>query len=203
MGSTFCRVMELKWGESTGMQVKGTILLDLVRIIRSEKEKNWAPYLQPEDWKVVNGHVMASAWYPSEVFYRLSYAVYKVSGHSDLDVCFAYGRFTGGNVIKLYKSILVIGDPETSVNRFLSRRKLFFGGEYSNAEMGRVTHGNGWLKFLYTVSDPAARSQEVATVVAYSLAGGLHELVERTGVDNVRTSVSEKGTDFEIHITWK
>lgn len=184
------------------MQVKGIILLDLVRIIRSEKEKNWQPHLQPEDWEVINGHVVTSAWYPGDLFYRISYAVYKVSGHSDLDVCFAYGRFTGGNVIKLYKNILVIGDPETSVNRFIARRKLFFGGEYADAEIGRATFGNGWLKFQYTVADPVARGSEVATVVAYSLAGGLHELVERTGVDSVRTDITEKGQAFEIYITW-
>ncbi|MFZ5563633.1 MAG: hypothetical protein ACOZBW_06230 [Thermodesulfobacteriota bacterium] len=184
------------------MQVKGTILLDLVRIIRSEKEKNWQPHLQPEDWEVVNGHVVASAWYPGDLFYRLTYAVFKVSGQSDLDVCFAYGRFTGNNLIQVYRNILVIGDPVTSVDRFVSRRKLFFGGEYSESEMGRVTHGNGWLKYLYTVADPAARGREVATVIAYSVAGGLHELVERTGADNVRTDITEKGGAFEIHITW-
>ncbi|MDY6830569.1 MAG: hypothetical protein SWC96_01795 [Thermodesulfobacteriota bacterium] len=125
-----------------------------------------------------------------------------MSGHSDLDVCFAYGRFTGGNVIKLYKNILVIGDPETGVNRFIARRKLFFGGEFSEAEIGRATFGNGWLKFQYTVADPAARGREVATVVACSVAGGLHELVERTGVDSVRTNITEKNQAFEIHITW-
>ncbi|MDY6830568.1 MAG: hypothetical protein SWC96_01790 [Thermodesulfobacteriota bacterium] len=44
------------------MQVKGTILLDLVRIIRSEKEKNWQPHLQPENREVINGYVVTSAW---------------------------------------------------------------------------------------------------------------------------------------------
>ncbi len=185
------------------MKVKGTILTDLVRIVRKEKQLDWDAYLTPEDWEVVNSEVVASGWYPGEVFYRLSYAVYKVVAGSDLELCTAFGRFAVHDIAETYKNMIVPGNPATSMERFIKQRKSFFGGDYSSAQLGNVSCGEGWLKFAYTSAQPGVKGEEVASVVAHSVAGALQELASMTGGRDVSSELVNKDDFFEINIHWK
>ena len=35
-------------------KVKGIMLVDQVRMIRGNKDKDWNKYLKPEDWNIIN-----------------------------------------------------------------------------------------------------------------------------------------------------
>jgi len=35
-------------------KVKGTMMIDQVRMIRGNKDKDWNKYLKPEDWNIIN-----------------------------------------------------------------------------------------------------------------------------------------------------
>ena len=59
------------------MQVKGTMITDYVKLVRSNPDKDWGRYLEDGDWEIINGQVLSSAWYPYEFFRRLGYAVFK------------------------------------------------------------------------------------------------------------------------------
>ncbi len=48
--------------------VKGTVLTDLVKIVRKERQLGWDDYLQPEDWDIINGDILATQWYPGDFF---------------------------------------------------------------------------------------------------------------------------------------
>ncbi len=185
------------------MKVKGTVITDLVKIVRKEKHLNWGDYLMPEDWEVINDDIMASAWYPGELFYRLSYAVFKVVGGSELEICTTFGKFTAHNVAQTYKNLIVPGDPAASMERFIERRKSFFSGDYASSELGEVKSGQGWLRFLYTNAEPSVKGEEVASVIAHSVAGVLQELASMTGAEDVSSGLSDKGGFFEINIRWK
>jgi hypothetical protein len=183
--------------------VKGTILTDLVKIVRKEPQRAWNDYLKPEDWDIINREILATQWYPGAFFYRLSYAVFKVVANSDLKVCFDFGKIAAHNLAQVYKFILVPGDPAVSMERFLIRRKAFFSGAYSSAEMGNVKNGHGWLTYLYTNAQPEVKGSEVAGVIAHTVAGALYELAGITGGRNVSSKVVKKGDFFEIRIEWK
>ena len=47
------------------IEVKGTLILDVIRIVRANKDKNWKKWLSPEDEEVVNGRIFPAAWVAS------------------------------------------------------------------------------------------------------------------------------------------
>ena len=65
------------------MRVKGTLLLDYVRMIRANKELDWDEYLETEDWEVINSQILSSQWYSYDSFRRIAYGVFKVIGKSE------------------------------------------------------------------------------------------------------------------------
>jgi hypothetical protein len=42
-------------------KVKGTMMIDQVRMIRGNKDKDWNKYLKPEDWNIINTKILPSA----------------------------------------------------------------------------------------------------------------------------------------------
>ncbi len=45
-------------------KVKGTMVVDQVKLIRGNKSMNWSKYLKPEDWEAINKRILPSEWYP-------------------------------------------------------------------------------------------------------------------------------------------
>jgi hypothetical protein len=56
-------------------KVKGSILVDFVRMIRNFKNLDWNRYLKPEDWEVINSLILSTKWYPLGTYSKCSYAV--------------------------------------------------------------------------------------------------------------------------------
>lgn len=184
-----------------GLQVKGTVLVDLVKQVRVAKDENWAKYLTPEDMKVVNGEIMTSAWYPDDFFYRLSLAAYKVVGQSSLDACFAYGQLTAHNMAAVYKNVIAQGDPATTIERFVNRRKSFFSTNYQDSETNRVVRGDHRI-VIYTITDKKIRGAEVADVIMYSVLGAAYELAKIVGGRNVQSNLVKIKDTYEMTIKW-
>ena len=44
------------------VQVKGTVLIDLVKQVRAEKDKNWGEYLTAKDMEIIDSEVLTSSW---------------------------------------------------------------------------------------------------------------------------------------------
>ncbi|MFZ5563634.1 MAG: hypothetical protein ACOZBW_06235 [Thermodesulfobacteriota bacterium] len=186
---------------SNVVQVKGTIVLDLVKQVRVAKDKNWSDYLLPEDMDLVNGEILASQWYPDEFFYRLSHAVFKVIGESRMDVCFAFGQLLAHKMADVYKNIMVPGDPATSIERFLTRRQSFFRGEYADAEKNLIEKGEKKVLVRFYV-DTKIRGQEVAPVMMQSILGAADEIAKMNGAANVRSRMIDKRDHFDLVVEW-
>lgn len=186
---------------SNGVQVKGTIILDLVKQVRVAKDKNWNDYLLSEDWNLVNGEILASQWYPDDFFYRLSYAVFKVSGESKMEACFAFGQLLAHKMADVYKNIMVPGDPATSIERFLTRRQSFFKGEYADAEKNLLEKGEKKVRVRFYV-DAKIRGQEVAPVMMQSILGAAHEVAQMNGASNVKSKMIDKRDCFDLIVEW-
>lgn len=48
--------------EMDELKVKGTVLLDYVRLIKAVKDKNWDKYLTDADKQIINGRILPSLW---------------------------------------------------------------------------------------------------------------------------------------------
>ncbi len=184
-----------------GLKVKGTVLIDLVKQVRSAKDRNWEKYLTAEDMELINGEIMTSSWYPDDFFYRLSLAVFKVTGESNLDNSFAYGQLTAHNMADVYKNVIVQNDPATTIERFVSRRKSFFSTDYQDSERNQVIKDDKKVT-IYTISDKKIRGTEVSEVIMYSVMGVAHELATIVGGHNVQSHLVKHNEGFKITISW-
>lgn len=184
-----------------GVKVKGTILIDLVKQVRAAKDQNWEKYLTPEDMELINGEIMTSSWYPDDFFYRLSLAVFKVTGESDLDNSFAYGQLTAHNMADVYKNVFVQGDPATTIERFILRRKSFFSTDYQDSEQNKVFKSDNEI-VINMISDKKIRNTEVSDVIMHSIMGVAYELATIVGGQNVRSRINKKGDGYIITINW-
>ncbi|MFP4445710.1 MAG: hypothetical protein ACLFPD_05630 [Desulfosudaceae bacterium] len=183
------------------VQVKGTILIDLVKQVRAEKDRNWEQYLTAEDMALINGEVLTSSWYPDDFFYRLSLAVYKEIGQSSLEACFAYGQLTAHNMAEIYKNLVAPGDPATTIERFVKRRQSFFSTDYQDAEKNQVERRTDGIT-LHSVADPSIRGTEIEEVINHSLLGILHEMAVIAGTQPVRSKVTKNDDSHDLTVTW-
>ncbi|MDY6830877.1 MAG: hypothetical protein SWC96_03410 [Thermodesulfobacteriota bacterium] len=186
---------------SNAVEVKGTIILDMVKQVRVTKEKNWSDYLLPEDMKLIDGEILASQWYPDEFFYRLSHAVFKVIGESKMDACFVYGQLLAHKMAEVYRNIMVPGDPVTSIERLLTRRQSFFRGDYADAEKNILEKEKTRVMARVYV-DTKIRGQEVAPVMMQSILGAAHEIACMNGAGNVRSKMIDKRDCFDLIVEW-
>jgi hypothetical protein len=178
-------------------RVKGTLLLDYVRMIRANKDKDWRKYLTPEDWEIINGRILPSLWYPYETFKRGGMAAFYLLGGGNLDAVRAWGKISMEYLTKgVYKSIVADPDPVMALERFVIMRRQFFN--FVAMEFEKI--GEKHVKIIL------AGAPDDSSIDAYGaqLAGGLERLVELTGGKNPhikyinRPSAGESNTEFDI-----
>lgn len=57
---------------------KGSVMLDIVKVVRAFRDLDWGEYLKPEDWEIIDAMVIPTEWYPIDSYMRIGMAVYKV-----------------------------------------------------------------------------------------------------------------------------
>lgn len=181
------------------MKVKGTWILNYVKIIRANKDRDWDKYLKPEDWEIINGRVLPSQWYPYESFRRFGLAAFKEVAGSDLETVRGFGRLVLDDLVKVYKQIPTQGDPHTSVKKFVAFRENFFQDVDGYTRV--VDEGENWLDYKIMMNESDIK-HEAAEPFACQLAGSLEALVEKVGGKDVKAEITRQDDGFLIHVTW-
>jgi len=181
------------------LQVKGTLLVDYVRTVRSNRDRNWDRWLTPADWEIINGKVLPSQKYPYSFFRNIAFAVFKEIAGGNLETARAFGRFAVRGLLDIYKSsILVPGDPMQSVLKMAQLKNLFFVG---GGESKMTTSGPRQLHFEMTL--PAEETnEEGAQAFAYQIAGSIEELIEKAGGKKARTKIEKIQQNYDILAEW-
>ena len=183
------------------MKVKGTVIVDLVRIIRSDKNIDWNKYLKPEDAEIVKSLVVASKWYPGDSFWRISLAVTKEVAKMELDMTFEFGRLSAKSFLKVYKRLLIEGNPVASLENCVKLWNSFYDFEGAVHQKHQVEKGPGWLKF--TVHDyPDILFPEMRAPYFYGLAGYFQEIAERASGKTIENKILDRGNFFEMTYRW-
>jgi len=169
----------------TEKKVKGTILIDMVRMIRGNRDKDWDKYLTPEDWEIINGRVLPSSWYPFESYQRCGLAVFQNIAEGDLDLARLRGKIRGKELFEdVYRNVLESGDPQTALGTFVKMYKNLFN--FSTITYEKAGDKHALLKHDYDPDDPGN------VPYCYILMGHLEQLVEMTGGKNVKIELSTK-----------
>ena len=179
------------------IEVKGTMLVDLVRFVRANKDRDWDRYLEPEDWETINSMILASNWYPYEFYRRIAYAAFVMAGAS-MDIARGFGRIAMKNMLNVYKNVLVQGDPAESAARHAQLSPLFFKG---NIHFKVVTEGPN--KIIYSVTAPPGEPREIIELFCNSFSGSLEELMAEAGAKNLKSLIQVKESSGDIILSWE
>ena len=185
--------------DTKNWRVKGTLLLDYVRMIKANKDRPWHKYLTPKDIEIIEGRVLPSVWYPYETFRRCGLATFHELAGSRLETVRAWGKIWLTHLVKeVYTSVSTEKDPLKAIERFLNLRKQFFNFEALSYEKVGEKH----IKIrLYSVPD-----KESVEAFSAQLCGGIEQLIEITGGKNPRvtfnTKQSAKEAQTDIDVKW-
>ena len=188
-------------------KVKGTVLLDYVRLIRVAKDKNWDKHLKKEDWDIVNGRILPSLWYPYEIFFRLGKAVFHEIANSNLDIVKQFGKSNAETLFKgTYKGIM---DSTVSsgggVIKFLERYATltptlfnFVTNSYEKISENHV---------IFRVKIDLKPDEMISEPYFAQLSGTIEKVVEMCGGKNPKTKLIAKqwegAPDTAIDISWE
>jgi hypothetical protein len=180
-------------------KVKGTLIIDYVRIIRSNRQRNWDQWLTPEDWKIIDGQVHPSNWYPYDCFRRIGFAVFKEIANSDLKIAQQFGRLTIRNLLGIYKNVIAEGDVVASVKNFSNLRRTFIQGD---TETKVAESGKNWLR--YEMEMPGEEPDpDRLNAFAYQASGTVAELAEQAGAKQVQIEVKPAGDRYNVLLRWQ
>jgi hypothetical protein len=129
--------MEPNKGAPAQRMVKGSVILDMVKIIRALDQLPWDQRLRPEDFEIVNGMVMPKSWYPIDAFMRMGLAVFELAAGSKPELVFAFGRQAMQGLFEgPYRPFLDKGDPFEATQKFLDLRRSMFN--FSSMKMEKT-----------------------------------------------------------------
>ena len=166
-------------------KVKGTMLINLVRMIRQNKNLDWDKYLLPEDWEIVNSRIMLMNWYPLDLYRRCGIAAFMLIAKKDFNMVRFSGKVIGQEMFtKIYKSIIATKDPKAAIQQFIR-----FYGSLFNFSTLRLESSKGKHLVIHHDYDPNDRSN---VPYCYQLMGILDALIELTGGKNPKVNLVER-----------
>jgi hypothetical protein len=183
-------------------KVKGTVLLDFIKIIKTHPHLDWNKYLTQQDWDVVNSIVLPAKWYPLMVFHRCAQGAFHLIGQGNLESARANGQILAKRMFETtYKSMAHNQDPMHGLNHFLSTFSSLFNFAILKMEKIGPRHARAQYDYTPASGDP---DQQANIPFAHQLRGMLETLVQITGGKNHKVLLSNQNQCIMIFdITWE
>lgn len=182
-----------------GRQVRGSLFLDYVRMLKARPEVDWRRHLAPEDIGYLEQPISLEAWYPMATFERFGMAILDVIARGDLGAVRAWGKQSVQALATLHGGLLVKSDPRESLMRFQVLRRTFF--DFEATHMSRVDDSEVHVQIAYGMSPTA---EEAASHQAMGFFDGL---VELAGGEEVRARFTERAWQgakaTTLMVNWK
>ena len=95
-------------------KIKGTLLIGIVKLIKTSKDKKLEAYFTDADRRILEGRIIFSTWYPGETGRRLIQAIFEVLGQKNPEAARQWGRFAALTVVPIaYKTFTELNTFET------------------------------------------------------------------------------------------
>ncbi len=176
------------------------MILDYVKFIKTNKDKNWDKWLTEADWEIIDSQVLPSNWYPYDCWQRMGAAAFNEVAMRDLKLIRSFGPMVMKNLLAVYKNVLVEGDPIASIKKFSQMRRNLIRGAESDMIIQDQGDNHVTLKLLVTDHDREVGDPEC---FIYAVAGNLDELIKQAGGKNASGDVKEVEGGYEVTFVWK
>ncbi len=164
--------------------VKGTLFVDYVRMLRAKKGVDWARYLEPEDLPYLEQRIGPDDWYPMVAFERMGVAILEEVARGDLGLVEQWGRFSIDWLCNVHPNLLAPNDPRESLMRFKVLRQSFF--DYPSLTIRELTDDEASIGIAYGMG---AKAEEAAS---HQTLGFFARLLEVCGAKNVKAGFTAK-----------
>ncbi len=142
--------------------------------------------------------MLPSSKYPYESGRRIGIAVFEEIAESNLDTVTSFGRAGAKNFLKIYKTVVMEGDPAASIRKLSVLNRTFTDLE---AELTVVDQSAGSLKCKFTF--PSFETEDVfMQAYAHILIGTLEEITEQAGGKNVSVSLEKGAEEYIFSVKW-
>ncbi len=168
-------------------QVKGTLFVDYVRMMRAKKGVDWARYLSPADLVFLEQRIVADAWYPMATFERMGVAILDEIAEKNVGLVEHWGRMSIDWLCTIHPNLVQPGDPRESLMRFQVLRQSFF--DYPALTIHEITDGEATILIAYGMG---GRAEEAAS---HQTLGFFERLLELSGANQVQATFPSRSWD--------
>jgi hypothetical protein len=177
--------------------VKGSMFIEIVKGIKSDKSGVFDNLLTEEDKKLLSRTILLGSWYPYDVYKRCFNALAQVYAKGDMEICRQWGHAQGEEMIKsVYKSVLKEKNYKTAMERVKSIYKLM----YDFGEIALSFISDNELEISYKGFDT---DFEVSYIVGQ---GWMEKILEICGCKDVKSKFLVKSWegagDTTLHFSW-
>jgi hypothetical protein len=179
------------------MNVKGSIFIDMVRLIKKDKSDIYNKYLTDSDRRIINQRIMPGGWYPYETYKHCIAAIFEVVAKNDLDVAKEWGRYACQSAMTTTYSGIVSGrDPLFFIKNYEVTNRMFY-------DFGRIeTIVEGKNQAVYKLSGFDAEF----VVFYYLIQGWMERGIELCGAKNIESEFITKSWEGQpftsMRFTW-
>ena len=173
-------------------RVKGTLFVDYVRMIRSQKSVDWSKHLSRDDLGYLKFRILPDSWYPMESFERMGLAILAQT-HPELDSIKLWGRTQIDWLSHVHPDLVVPGDAIDTLMRFKVLRASFF--DFEAIEIMQISEGEAVMDISYGMSAPAEEAASNQTL------GFFERLLECAGATEVQAWFSAKAWEGALKTT--
>ncbi len=179
------------------MNVKGSIFVDLVKIIKSDKSGVYDTYLTNRDRDIIDHKIFPSSWYPFETYKRCLNAIFEVIAKKDPEAAKEWGRVTCKKVMTgVYTTVMKGCDPLTYLQKCETINKQFY--DFGKTEITI----EGKNQAIYKLSGFGADF----IVFYYVSEGWVESGIELCGGKNIKSELVTKSWEGQpftsIRFTW-
>jgi len=179
--------------------VKGSVILDYVKMIRANPHLPWSDHLQPGDLEVINQLILPAYWYPLDLFQRVGLAVFKLVAKENYSLLRAYGRALADKMHAENPGLVVKGRPRDTLNKYRAIQHRLYSFKGIDNEDISPQH---MITKLYSLPE------DIGTpVYIEQVCGTIERLIELSGGGQARVqlleSVSQGAKHNTLEITWE
>lgn len=165
-------------------EVRGSVFVDYVRMMRGNHDCDWNAHLLPEDLPFLAQDVLPNNWYPMDTFERMGNAILKELVQSNLQAVRAWGRASVAPLLAQYPDLAKVGDAMETMARFMIMRKTLFNYDvFSFKELVPV-------QAVVAISFQMGNTAEEAA--SYQTLGFFESVLETAGAKDVSAAFETK-----------
>jgi hypothetical protein len=180
-----------------GMNVKGSILIQIVKTIKTDKSGIYDTYLTNKDREIISERVLSNIWYPFETYKHCLNAIFEIIAKNDLEVAKEWGRTSCQALADNIFAFLVEGRDPLS---FFKKYKFIHQSFYDFGKLEIFVEGKN--QAVYKLSDFDAQFLPLY----YIIQGWLERGLELCGAKNIKceflTKAWEGHPSTSMRFTW-